>query len=328
MRIRILGAGWYGCHLALAFLREGHDVEIHETQGRIFKGASGSIPARLHLGFHYPRSRMTRAACQEHSTAFMERYGFLTTGVPINIYAIARDHSLVDFDQYVRTLQGEVEFVTITDPAEYGLQNVEGALLTGERHIVTDRARAYFEAELGERIRLRCEPAGLLDDPAWDLTVDCTFCANEAAGVDRYEPCLVSLLMGPVDRAVTIMDGPFSSLYPWDEEQSLCSLSSALHTPFSKEIKSWHHAHEVIERVSEAELLERERQMISQMAQFYPAVRDFLPVERRLSIRAMPLSGADMRLVDVVRLGERLLRVRAGKIDAVLHAEQLIRGMW
>jgi hypothetical protein len=32
----------------------------------------------------------------------------------------------------------------------------------------------------------------------------------------------------------------------------------------------------------------------------------------------MPLSGADMRLVDVVRLGERLLRVRAGKIDAVL----------
>jgi hypothetical protein len=41
----------------------------------------------------------------------------------------------------------------------------------------------------------------------------------------------------------------------------------------------------------------------------------------------MPLSGADMRLVDVVRLGERLIRVRAGKIDAVLHAEKLIREM-
>jgi hypothetical protein len=34
-----------------------------------------------------------------------------------------------------------------------------------------------------------------------------------------------------------------------------------------------------------------------------------------------------MRLVDVVRLGERLIRVRAGKIDAVLHAEKLIREM-
>jgi glycerol-3-phosphate dehydrogenase len=64
VKIRVLGGGWYGCHIALALIGDGHEVEIHETRERIFEGASGSIPARLHLGFHYPRSRMTRAACQ------------------------------------------------------------------------------------------------------------------------------------------------------------------------------------------------------------------------------------------------------------------------
>lgn len=324
MRIRVLGAGWYGCHIAAALAGE-HEVEVHESRDDIFRGASGSIPARLHQGFHYPRSRLTRAACLDHSEAFMARYGDLTSGVPVNIYAIAEHHSQVDFAQYLQTLRGEVEFVTIPRPDEYGLHGVEGAVLTGERHIVTSRAREHFKQVLGDRIRYGQPPLQKLDDPAWDWTIDCTFCANEAAGVDRYEPCLVVLLRGPVDKAVTIMDGPFPSLYPWDEEHGLCSLSSALWTPFSKTIRSWIEAQTVLMNAKQRDIRQRGESMIDQMAAFYPAVRDFEVAEWLLSVRAMPLSGADTRLVDVVRLDERVLRVRAGKIDAVLAAEKLVR---
>lgn len=324
LRVRVLGGGWYGCHLSSALIELGHEVELHETRGAIFQGASGCIPARLHQGFHYPRSRLTRAACLDHAEGFMARYGHLTSGVPVNIYAIAQHESLIDFPQYTRTLAGEVEFVTIADPAEFGLRNVEGALLTGERHIVTDRARAYFESRLEGRLLLSCSPADDLNDPRWDWTIDCTFCAHESAGVDRYEPCLVVLLEGPVDRAVTIMDGPFPSLYPWDEGRQLCSLSSARWTPFSKTIRSWLEAQEVIQDATRAEVEERGLSMIDSMADFYPAIAEFTPVDYRLSVRAMPLSGADTRLVDVVRLGDRLLRVRAGKIDAVLDAQKLV----
>ena len=66
MRIRILGGGWYGCHLALMFQRAGHEIELHEIADQLFSGASGGNPARLHLGPHYPRSKLTRALCQEH----------------------------------------------------------------------------------------------------------------------------------------------------------------------------------------------------------------------------------------------------------------------
>lgn len=324
MRVRILGAGFYGCHLGLSLTNAGHEVEIHEIRDRIFEGASGTIPARLHLGFHYPRSRITRAACQDHSEAFMARYGFLTRGVPLNIYAIAQDHSLVDFDQYVRTLQGEVPFVPVHDPMEYGLHHCEGAVLTGERHIVTDDARTYFEEMLRDQICYGSR-AYRLDDPEWRVTIDCTFCANSSAGVDRYEPCLVLLLRGPTDKAVTVMDGPFGSLYPWNEDDHLCSLSSARWTPFSKSCKSWAEARALLDELGSSEIVYQGERMIESMAVYYPAVRDFQIEDYRLSIRAMPLSGADSRLVEVAWAGERTLRVRAGKIDAILHAEELVK---
>lgn len=323
MKIRVLGGGFYGCHIALALSRDGHEVELHEIRDAIFGGASGSIPARLHQGFHYPRSRMTRAACQEHAAAFLAAYGHLTAAVPINLYAIAADHSLVDFDQYVRTLRGEVDFIPV-DPAEFGLRGCEGAVLTGERHIITDRARAYFEAELGPVIRYRQGPS---DEREWDWTIDCTFCANSSAGVDRYEPCLVLLLKGPTDRAVTIMDGPFGSLYPWKPEEGLCSLSSARFSPFSKDCRTWPEARELLDALMPDEIQDRGIEMIDQMHEFYPAIYGFTVADHMLSIRAMPLSGADTRLVDVAQAGPRSLRVRAGKIDAVIHAEQAIRAM-
>lgn len=326
MKIRILGAGWYGAHLAVALLRDGHEVEIHEIRDHIFGGSSGKIPARLHVGAHYPRSHQTRAACQRHTAAFMERYGHLTRGVPVNLYAVAEEHSLVDFDQYRATLRGEFEFIEVHDPAEFGLEGVEGAILTPERHILVDASRAHFETLLDGLIRFKSVPADF-DDRRFDWTIDCTFCANSAAGVDRYEPCLVLLLQGPADRAVTIMDGPFGSLYPWDPDRSLCSLSSARWTPFSKSLTTYLDAQTLLLDLSRADVEARGREMIAQMRGFYPAIENYRVVEQMLSIRAMPLSGADARLVRVDQQGERLLRVRAGKIDAVLDAEAMVRGI-
>lgn len=325
MKIRVLGAGFYGCHIANALSLE-HDVEVHEIADRIFAGASGNIPARLHTGAHYPRSRMTRAACLDHHKEFMARYGFLTRGVPINLYAIAANRSMIDFAQYVDTLSGEIEFLTAYDPAEYGLQNVEGAILVGERHILTDIAREYFERSLGDAVKLNTPPERV-DDDDWDFTIDATFCANDAAGVDRYEPCLVLLLEGRTDKAVTVMDGPFPSLYPWNEEAGLCSLSSALWTPFSKTCKTWPAARALIESLSAEDIAGQAEGMVASMAEFYPAVREYKVVDHRLSVRAMPLSGADTRLVDVVRMGDRALRIRAGKIDAIIHAERVVKEM-
>jgi hypothetical protein len=323
MRIRVLGGGWYGCHLALAMQRDGHEVELHEIADRLFAGASGGNPARLHLGFHYPRSRLTRVLCQESHRLFMAQYGALTRTVPVNVYAVADGESLIDWGTYRQVLRGEVDFVELERPSELGLANVEGAMLTGERHIVIDEARAWFTEQLGDAVRLNMPPDA--DPDGWDWTIDCTFCARDAERVDRYEPCVTALLEGPTDRAVTIMDGPFPSVYPWNEQQGLSSLTSARYTPLARCSTYWH-ARQLLDDCSANDAMRRGVLMLGQMAKFWPAVQElYRVVDARLTIRAQPMSGSDARFVDVVRPLPRTLRVRAGKIDAILHAEQLIR---
>lgn len=324
MKIRVLGGGWYGCHIAAELIADGHVVELHEIAGHLFAGASGSNPARLHLGFHYPRSRLTRAMCQESHARFMRVYGQLTRTIPTNVYAVAAGDSLVDFGTYRQVLKGEVEFVELERPEELGLRNIEGALLTGERHIVIRQARAFYEEKLAGAVRYFMPPleAIALD---FDWTIDCTFCARDAERIDRYEPCVTGLMRGPTDRAVTIMDGPFPSLYPWDEDAGLSSLTSARYTPLER-CATYEDAARVLKQTTPRDLRARCAEMWRQLCDYWPAAAAAYELaDMRLGIRAMPLSGAAARLVDVIETGPRTLRIRAGKIDAIFHAADQIR---
>lgn len=324
MRIRVLGLGLYGCHLTAALLADGYDIEAHEIADRPFAAASGSIPARLHCGVHYPRSKLTRLACQEHYAEFMDRYGDFTHGVPTNIYAVAEYDSLVDFGTFSQILRNEIEFITVARPAELGLQHVEGAILTGERHILVDRMRDYFSAKLSGHT-LYGSPTGSVDDPAWSVTIDCSFCAHDAIGIDRFEACLTVLLEGPIDRCVTIMDAPLPSLYVWDESRNLCSLTSAKWTPLAT-YPTWKEARHFLNKCPTALIEKHAKAMFSQMTGFYPRIRDeYRIVDYRTAIRALPRSAADARLCEVIRVGERGIRIRAGKLDAIFHAEREVK---
>lgn len=323
----ILGGGWYGCHLASTLLRAGVDVRLKELKSRLFAGASGNNPARLHQGVHYPRSGLTINDCIEQEPLFLNTYGKFTSKVSQNIYAVADEGSFVDFRAYTRMIEGSVPFIILVDPKRLGLQHVEGAIQVHEQHIVIDEVREHFEVLLKDVVEYG---SNTYNSDDYDWVIDCTFNAlsGEDLAVDRYEPCLVVLLKGPVETAVTIMDGPFPSLYPWNENAGLCSLSSALLTPLSKSLRTYGAAKLVMEQTDQAFLVDRSKRMIAQMAHYYPAVmRNYQLAETRLSIRAMPSSAADARLCNVFRAGERLLRVYAGKISAIFKAEQEVMRM-
>lgn len=326
MKIRVIGAGFYGCHIGLELLRAGHDVKIFESQPDIFKGASGSIPARIHEGFHYPRSKKTRDACHNHAIEFTRHYADFIRNIDTNIYAIAKDRSLVDFDQYVSTLERENRFEIIKDPSKYGLQNVEGAILTEERHIVTDEVKEYFRKELHSVLNFNVVPEEI-DSPLFDITIDATFCAYDNKSIDRYEPCVVGLLEGDTSHAITIMDGPFGSLYPWNPKNNLCSLSSAKFSPFSKTCRTYTEAQAILNSLTRWEKTRQIGDMSEDLARYYPELKKYKIAGVMSSIRAMPLSGADTRLVDVVKVGNTGIRIRAGKIDAVVQAARIIKEM-
>jgi hypothetical protein len=324
MKIRVLGGGWYGCHIANHLIKAGHKVTLFEAADKLFAGASGGNPARLHIGPHYPRSSLTRAACRDHHAEFMRTYGFLTRAIRTNLYAIADRDSMVDFGTYVQVLKGEIELIQV-DPKEYGLRNCEGAILCGERHIVIGMARDFFYAAMGEHCEFNAPKLVDLDSREWDWTIDCTFCARDAENIDRFEPCVTGLLVGPSDTAVTIMDGPFGSIYPWNEDLCMSSITSAKYTPFSKECRTYEAARNVLDSLKAGEVIARVADMRKQMEHYWPdSMNLYHYANAKLSIRAMPRSAADARLVDVVWAGERALRVRAGKIDAIFHAARMV----
>jgi hypothetical protein len=254
--------------------------------------------------------------------------------VPTNLYCIAEEDSLLDFSAYkrillsvhlgsLRRLLAGPEFIEV-DPSALGLKKIEGALQTHEKHIIVDELRAHFAKVLGDRVECG-RPPGKVDDAGWDLTIDCTFCAHEGYGIDRFEACLTVLLEGLTDRAVTVMDGPFPSLYPWQENKGLCSLTSARYTPLARRI-TWKDARYYLDHELSRVVVEQQtKMMISQMAEYYPAIADFRVVDHRFAIRALPRSAADARLIDIVVVGERAIRVRAGKLDAIFAAEQKIK---
>ena len=66
--------------------------------------------------------------------------------------------------------------------------------------------------------------------------------------------------------------------------------------------------------------------MFSQMEFYFPRIRDeYRIVDYRTAIRALPRSAADARLCEVIRVGERGIRIRAGKLDAIFHAEREVK---
>jgi len=250
----------------------------------------------------------------------MSVYGMFTNCVPINLYCIAAHDSLVDFGTYCHILRENVEFIRVV-PREFGLENVEGAILTGERHILVDKLRDYFTKELDGYISYSMPPIG---DDNFDMTIDCTFCALDEINIDRFELCLTVLLSGPVDKAVTIMDGPFPSLYPWNEEDDLCSLTSAKFTPLAR-YKTWQEANIHLSTMTNGEVIDQTKDMIDQMRIYYPSISNYRVAGHKLAIRALPRSSADERIIDVVQMSDKMIRIRAGKLDAIFHAEREVR---
>ena len=78
MNICVIGAGWFGCHIASKLIDDGHDVRIFEKESSIFSNASGNNQNRLHQGFHYPRSFLTRKMSYEGYKKFIKQYPSLT----------------------------------------------------------------------------------------------------------------------------------------------------------------------------------------------------------------------------------------------------------
>ena len=99
----VIGGGFYGCAIALYLSKERgfNNILLVEKEGEILSRASYTNQARVHNGYHYPRSFTTAFRSRINMPRFIEQWDVAIKGF-LKVYAIARHNSKVTAKQFVR----------------------------------------------------------------------------------------------------------------------------------------------------------------------------------------------------------------------------------
>lgn len=248
MKVLILGAGWFGCHCACTLLKHNIQFKIADISNDFFTGSSSKNQNRLHLGFHYPRSYQTRFECLKGFRKFNELYGDFVYYVPNNLYCVDKK-SLLDFQTYIAIYTHEkTQFDHVTDmtlPFHINKDMFDGVLKVPEGYINFRTAQQYFRDLLGPYMvhnykcdLLQTSPNIMYDGETYDYLIDCTYSAIQENMY--YENCVsfIYKYLGDIpDFSITVMDGKFWSLYLYDLDKKLYTLTDVEHTPSGNENK-------------------------------------------------------------------------------------------
>ena len=336
MRLAVIGAGWYGCHISSNFIALGFDTTIYEKADRVMAAASGNNQFRLHQGYHYARNHRTRIQSRDGYARFMERYANLSAPIKHNIYAVPDQDSLMDYLTY-RMIMGAtgLEFVEVV-PNDYGIVNCRGGLRVDERVLLTDKARSFFTKRLGKNLKLghsvhsiKSHNDGVfLDGEFFDYVVDATW--GSIGGLKArifFEPTLLLYYHSSVMEsfAFTAVDGPLCSVYPC-ETQDLFTLSSVTHTPLGR-YESSEGAWAFLADLPVDLIYEKQELMEAEISRFYPEFRNkFTYVKPQLSVKTK-IEGSTADRSCYVEKDGRILKVLSGKIDTIFHASDTILSM-
>jgi hypothetical protein len=341
MKIAIVGAGWYGCHLANLLRQIGLDVTIFERNSSVFTGASGKNQNRLHLGFHYARDYTTRMQSRDGFSRFIERYPTLSTPISTNLYAIPKGDSLIDFRTYKSIMAStgiEFEEGDRTQHSVEGLTRISGVINTNERLVETNRAAGFFQAKLSDILRFdtpitnddireydnRVEIFG----ESFDYLLDATWGKLTQIDIDTfYEPTLLLYYRSKrPDWALTMVDGPLCSIYPTDED-GIVTLSSVPHTPLGS-FSQVAEAEAFLENVSDDFVQAKRVLFEDQIRAYFPHFDDIYSYEGpQFSMKTKPVGAEDSRACYVFQK-RRIFSVMSGKIDTIfVAAEKIISGI-
>lgn len=255
----IIGAGLYGLYAALFCAEKGEQILVLEKDGDAFCRATYINQARVHMGYHYPRSISTALKSKGYFERFVRDYGFCIADEFLQVYATASDYSWTDkkrFEKFCRDAGIPCDSVSPDSYFKEGL--CDGAYVTTEYaydaallkdHIFSEIEKhtnieirydsAVVAIEKGETSFRVADVNGNTYETAFLLNTTYAGC-NEIIKMAeckplkiKYELCEI-ILCDVGDQlknlGITVMDGPFFSIMPFGKT-GLHSLTSVTFTP-------------------------------------------------------------------------------------------------
>jgi glycine/D-amino acid oxidase-like deaminating enzyme len=342
----VIGGGFFGARMALLLRRRGLGVTLAERESRLLARASLNNQARVHGGYHYPRSILTSLRSRRNYARFLAEYPDCVVESFPHYYAIARSPSkttAAQFAEFCRRIGAPLEPAPKRVAALFDAARIEA--------VFTARECAFDAAALARRMSRELVDAGVAvrvgrdvrgDEPAArdaSMILNCTYArvnhvlASFGASVIpmKHELAELALVEPPAEllgSAVTVMDGPFFSLMPYPARAGgLFTLSHVRYTPHC----SWYDAPTaplVDGAAYRACAVSRAAHMLRDAARYLPAMRGARYVDSLWEVKTvMPRSEQDDSRPMLLRQSTevpRLLTVLGAKIDSVYDVEEAL----
>ena len=258
----IIGGGFYGLSIAL-FLRDEmglNDIAVIEKESTMMSRASYVNQARVHNGYHYPRSILTAYRSTANFDRFVGDYGRSVVNDFDKHYAVAKVLSKVNarqFYNFARKIGADIEEAKPDVQKLFVSSLIEGVYKVKEYAFNSHELRDLLLERINEKpgiILHNNEEVKKLEQTGDEIVVttnkstynvrkilNCSY--SQLNNLHRHsslpllplkheiaEMALVRLPESMKDFSVTVMDGPFFSIMPFPSK-GLHTLSHVRYTP-------------------------------------------------------------------------------------------------
>lgn len=263
----ILGGGFYGLYLAEFLAAHLGRVMLCEREAQLMRRASYANQARVHNGYHYPRSVLTALRSRVNFPRFVSEFHPAIDDTFEKVYAVARRSSKVTAEQFFNSMKrigAPIQPAPKRITALFDSSYIEAVFLVQECafnatllcDLMAERARrAGVDVRVGTTIRAvrTAEKEAIhaeIEGPNGRTSVVAShlFCCGysqlnalgAASGLLRIplkheltEMALVEVPDQLRELGVTVMDGPFFSVMPFPPRQ-MHTLSHVRYTPHAQ----------------------------------------------------------------------------------------------
>lgn len=265
--VAVIGGGFYGAVSAayIAKANPGKRICLIEEKNELLTRSSQQNQARVHGGYHYPRSFITAIRSQRNSPRFLKTWPEAVLKVPDSYYAVARNSSKASSFYFSRVMSGVGAELQPADKHIIALFNdttIENVFKVNEAVFDYEKLRDLVSTELAELgVEIFCDwsvrhvkpkKSGILlestNAPGEQMelntrvVLNCTYsrlrsisgiAKSSSQALLKHEIAEMVLVKTPTElesMAVTVMDGPFFSLLPFPST-SHHTLSHVRYTP-------------------------------------------------------------------------------------------------
>lgn len=350
----VIGGGFYGCAIALHLARSGRaDVMVFERESELLTRASYCNQARVHGGYHYPRSFVTAYRSRVNEPRFRREYGFAVVDDYIKLYAIASRSSRVTANQFERFMtdigapfvRARAEHRALFNPrlvaAVYEVDECAFDALQLRRHFERVLAEAGIDVHLGttataaiprpERVEVMLRNRDGERSAEAALVVNCTYGRLNhnvaAAGLTplKHEATEIALVTPPRQLSgigVTVLDGPFFSCMPFPAGRCH-SLSHVRYTPHGHFVDD-DGSRDPVAELTSAPPAPRAHFMVADAARYLPCLAGAQHIRSLFEVKTVLVRNEidDGRPILLRREtgSSRLLSVLGSKIDNIYDA--------